>query len=342
MTDHATLVAPDIWRLRLPLRGNPLGHVNTYLVRGDDGYTLVDCGWDTVDCFAALEAQLAEVGVAMADLRVLVVTHIHPDHYGLAGRLKRLAGAGLLLHRLERVYIESRYADVHGLLAEMAEWLRVNGAPDREVELLHRSSLPILDRVTLALPDRTLEGGERLRAGPYDFEVLWTPGHSAGHVCLFDRARRLLLSGDHVLPRISPNISLHVQQLGNPLGDYLDSLRLVATLDAGLVLPGHGEPFAGLAERAAELLAHHERRLAELAEALRTGPQTAYQLASRLTWAGNGRWDALGDFQRRMAVTETLAHLELLCGRGLARKRFQGGVVQYAPSAAEATAAAPA
>jgi glyoxylase-like metal-dependent hydrolase (beta-lactamase superfamily II) len=322
---------PGLWRLPLPLRGSPLGFVNTYLVRGDAGYTLVDCGWDTADCFAVLEGQLRALGVAVADLRTLVVTHIHPDHYGLAGRLKRLSGAGLVLHRLERVYLESRYADVHGLLEEMAEWLRANGAPQSEVDLLRRSGLALLDRVTLALPDRTVEGGERLDAGPYDFELLWTPGHSAGHICLYERRRKLLLSGDHVLPRISPNISLHAQGLGNPLADYLDALRLVAELEVELVLPGHGDPFVGLAERAAELAAHHERRLAEIARLLAERPWTAYEVAARTTWQGsNGVWDRLSDFQRRIAVTETLAHLELLRARGQARKLFQGGVVRFA------------
>src|SRR5882724_4887879 len=117
---------PGVWRLPLPLRGSPLGHVNTYLVRTDDGYLLVDCGWDTADTLRALEGHLRALDIRLPDVRQLVITHIHPDHYGLAGRLREITSAELSFHRLERLYIESRYVDADVLLSEMREWLHLN------------------------------------------------------------------------------------------------------------------------------------------------------------------------------------------------------------------------
>jgi glyoxylase-like metal-dependent hydrolase (beta-lactamase superfamily II) len=323
---------PGVWRLPLPLRDSPLGHVNTYLVRADNGYLLVDCGWDTTDTLAALEGHLRALDIPLADVRHLVITHIHPDHYGLAGRLRELTRADLSFHRLERLFIESRYVDADELLAEMHEWLRLNGTPANELERLSRSSTGMMARVRIAYPDRTLDGGEEIPCGRFAFRVVWTPGHSAGHICLYDERTKVLLSGDHVLPHITPSVGLHVRTTSNPLADYLDSLRLIGRLEAELVLPGHGEPFQGLPERTAELVAHHNRRLDEIVGLLRQQPDrqfTAYELASRMIWSRRRTWDDLTGFERRMAVTEALAHIELLHARAQVGKTFAEGEITY-------------
>ncbi len=323
---------PGIWRLPLPLRDSPLGHVNTYLVRTDDGYLLVDCGWDTADTLRTLEGHLRALDVRFPDVRHLVVTHIHPDHYGLAGRLREITTADLSFHRLERLYIESRYADADDLLEEMREWLRLNGTPQSELDRLNRGSTSMMERVQIAYPDRTLDGGEEITCGQYSFKVIWTPGHSAGHICMYDAGNKVLLSGDHVLPRISPSVGLHVRSQGNPLADYLDSLRLVGRLQAELVLPGHGEPFHGLPERTAELLAHHQRRFDEIVGLLRPGEASActgFDIAKQMRWGSRRTWDDLSGFERRMAVTETLAHVELLHSRGQVGKQCADGVISY-------------
>jgi glyoxylase-like metal-dependent hydrolase (beta-lactamase superfamily II) len=316
----------------LPLRDSPLGHVNTYLVRADDGYLLVDCGWDTADTLQTLDGHLRALDVPLQDVRHLVVTHIHPDHYGLAGRLREISKAELSFHRLERLYIESRYVDAADLLSEMHEWLRVNGTPGAELDRLNKGSLGMLSRVQIAFPDRTLDGGEEIPCGRFAFRVLWTPGHSAGHICLYDARNKVLLSGDHVLPHITPSVGLHVRTTSNPLADYLDSLKLIGRLEAELVLPGHGEPFHGLPERTEELLAHHQRRLDEVVELLAAeagATLTGYAIASRMTWSRRRAWDDLSGFERRMAVTEALAHIELLHARGLVHKRYAEGEITY-------------
>jgi glyoxylase-like metal-dependent hydrolase (beta-lactamase superfamily II) len=323
---------PGVWRLPLPLRDSPLGHVNTYLVRADNGYLLVDCGWDTADTLRALEGHLRALDIRMPDVRHLVITHIHPDHYGLAGRLREISSADLSFHRLERLYIESRYVDANELLGEMREWLRLNGTPPAELDLLNRGSMSMMERVQIAFPDRTLDGGEEITCGRFAFRVIWTPGHSAGHICLHDERNQVLLSGDHVLPHITPAVGLHVRAMGNPLADYLDSLRLIRKLQVELVLPGHGEPFRGLPERTDELLAHHRQRLDEILALLsaRPGlPLSGYEIAARMRWSRRRTWDDLSGFERRMAVTEALAHIELLHDRGDVQKRYAEGEITY-------------
>ncbi len=319
-----------VHKIRVPLAGSPLGWVNSYVIRGDDGYVLVDCGWDTPDALAGLRRGLEELGLRLEDLRTLVVTHNHPDHYGLAGRLLQFARCGIVMHRLDAIHIESRYTDMRALEAEMEEWLRVHGVPREELTAFVKASEAILDRVNVAMPDREVSGGERIAAGPMEWEIVWTPGHSAGHICLYERTYRLFMSGDHILNPITPNVGLHAESMGNPLADYLSSLRQVRDCDVELVLPAHGNEFHGFRERIDELLAHHEERCDEVRQALASGPKTAYEVAARMRWHAEARWEELPAFQRRMATTEALAHLELLHGRGELRRLIEQGVVRYA------------
>jgi glyoxylase-like metal-dependent hydrolase (beta-lactamase superfamily II) len=192
--------------------------------------------------------------------------------------------------------------------------------------------MAMLERVQIAFPDHTLDGGEEISCGRYVFRVIWTPGHSAGHICLYDADRKVLLSGDHVLPHISPSVGLHVRATSNPLADYIDSLQLIGRLQAELVLPGHGEPFRGLPERTEALLAHHQRRLDEILGLLDREPGrplTGYEIAASLSWGRQRTWDDLSGFERRMAVTEALAHIELLHARGQVHKRCAEGEITY-------------
>lgn len=323
-------VAPGIYRLPIPLPDNPLGTVNAYAVTGADGVRLIDCGWNTSEAHAALAAELEAIGHQVSDLREILVTHIHPDHFGLAGRLVAESGARLLLHRLEALYVPARYEDMRALVREMEAWLRVNGVPPDELESMAFGSTMMAGRVGPRPPDVLLDGGEELVWGGYRFDVVWTPGHSGGLICLYDRASGVFISSDHVLRRTSPHVGLHAQSFGNPLGDYLSSLALVRDLPLRIVLPGHGEPFTDLAGRVDELVVHHRERCAEMLRVLDGAEQTAFSVAGRLSWRGaEDGWERLAPFQQRMAVSETIAHLEYLHGQGQVAKSFRGGVVFY-------------
>jgi glyoxylase-like metal-dependent hydrolase (beta-lactamase superfamily II) len=324
-------VAPGIFRLKIPLPFESLGWVNSYLVQSEGRNMLVDTGWNTDEAFDALTGQLSTLGVDLKDLHTILFTHVHPDHYGLAGRLAEFTAAELVMHEMERVVVHARYVDFEGLLDEMDQWLRVNGVPDHDRPDLSHASMAMLGMVAVALPTHPVRGGEHLPVGAFNFEIVWTPGHAPGHICLFDRESGLFFSGDHVLPGISPNISLHIQALGNPLADYEDSLKALEALPVRLVLPGHGEPFQDLSGRAREILAHHQQRNQHILDALQDGPRTAYEVAQRIPWNTKGvPWDELTHWVRRSAVTETLAHLEALRAEGRVGKTIEGDHFWYA------------
>jgi glyoxylase-like metal-dependent hydrolase (beta-lactamase superfamily II) len=295
-----------------------LRHTNGYLIRGDDGWTLVDCGWNLPDVLEALKAGVTDIGVRLEDIRRLVITHFHADHYGLAGTLVGLTQCRLLMHRLDWAYVQNELSDFDGTIARFDYWLRMNGAPPEMLSEEQRRTADMYRRYTIQAPDEQLEDGQRIIAGEHEFQVIWTPGHTSGHICLWDEERKTILTGDHVLDPISPNVSLSREGQGNPLGEYLQSLRKVAELDADLVLPAHGEPFNGVARRVRELLTHHDEREAEVLEAVSHGERTAYEVSAALPWTRRKR--TLADLslgQQRMALTETIAHLEELRSRGL-------------------------
>jgi glyoxylase-like metal-dependent hydrolase (beta-lactamase superfamily II) len=263
-------------------------------------------------------------------VRELLITHLHPDHFGLAERLAHETGARVLMHRVDASFVTARYEDNRALVLEMEAWLRVNGAPADELKIMSAASLGIMRRVGVRPPDVLLEGGEVLTWGRYRFEVIWTPGHSAGLICLYDGDAQVFLSSDHILQRISPQVGMHVQSVGNPLEHYLQSLSRVRDLPVRVVLPGHGHPFHDLAGRVDEIVEHHRQRLDAMHDLLHTEGQTAYDVAGRLSWKGTRRgWGRLPPFQRRMALTETIAHLEYLVTSGRASKQVERDLVYY-------------
>jgi glyoxylase-like metal-dependent hydrolase (beta-lactamase superfamily II) len=323
-------VAPGINLLKVPIPGNSLGFINAYLVKSGNESMLIDTGWNTDESFNSLTSQLNEIGVSYENLKYIAITHTHPDHYGLVGRLEKFTNAKLVIHELERSLLTSRYTHTEHILDDMQLWLEINGVPDAARPLLQNASMAMLGLVAVALPDIIVRGGEHLKVGDYDFEILWTPGHSPGHICFYERNQQVLFSGDFILPRITPNISMHAKTIGNPLVDYLSSLHQVMKLPAKLILPSHGDPFEDLPKRAREIMEHHEKRMQDILKVFSGKPETAYQIASEIPWSKKGtQWDDLTPLDKRMAITETLAHLELMTARGSLIKDLINGLVWY-------------
>ena len=325
-------IIPGIYHLQVPIPNSPLGHTNAYLVRENKECLLVDTGWNTPEAFDALSDQLTEIGARFEDISQIVVTHIHPDHYGLAGRLKQLSHAKVCLDYLGKDFIESRYINIDKLLDVIAQWLHVNGVPANILSQLQAASVGMRKFVTPTLPDVILRGGETITLGSFNFRVLWTPGHSPGHISLYEPRRKVLLSGDHILPGITPNVSLHPQTSADPLHDYLNSLDAMKQLEVNLVLPGHEEPFSNLQLRIEQLVQHHQERNAEILAALNRELKTGYQIATQITWkqdiSGAG-WDSLEPWEMRMAVLETLAHLEAMRVDGKLDKFTREDIIYY-------------
>ena len=208
----------------MPLPNNSLRYVLVYVFETDQGPYLIDAGWNTDDAFGALSAGMKEVGSDIADVQGVMVTHIHPDHYGLAGRIREASGAWISLHPADAELIHDRYDEPDDLLDRVAAALRRMGAPAEELEPLQNAAMPVRQLVDAVVPDILFEDGARPEVPCWDLTAIWTPGHSPGHLCFYEATQELMLSGDHVLPRITPNIPYHPQAGANPLGDYLSSL----------------------------------------------------------------------------------------------------------------------
>lgn len=169
-------------------------------------------------------------------------------------------------------------------LHQMEQWLRLNGMPPEELPRRWPAPTRIKIPVAPVLPDITLHGGEVITTGVFNLQVLWTPGHSPGHICLYEPAKKIFFAGDHILPVITPNISLQPHSGTNPLGDFLNSLDMVKQLDVNLVLPAHERIFTDLRTRVEEIIQHHKQRSSEILGTIKLEPKTAYQISTEITW----------------------------------------------------------
>jgi len=299
-------------RISLPL---PLAlrSINAYLIEGSSGYALVDTGMHTKEAEAALRAALAEAGIAIEDLRRVFVTHLHPDHIGMAGTLE-LAGAEIMMHGPELENATRMWSGDHSMIDETYAWFERHGMPTDVDEGMRASWLEIgravdtIKRVTSASDGEDVDlGGRRVR-------LKWTPGHTDYHAVLVDGAERVLFAGDHVLPRITSNVGLYPYSRDDPLGDFLDALRAVRTLPVTRVLPAHGDPFDDLPGRVDQILAHHEDRLRATLDAIGAGERDAYAVCRTLFPVLRSA------HEERFALAESLAHLRYLERRGKVRE----------------------
>jgi glyoxylase-like metal-dependent hydrolase (beta-lactamase superfamily II) len=302
-----------------------LKHVNVYLLRDGDHFTLIDTGLQTDESRQVLNQKLAALKVPVEQINRILITHIHPDHFGLAGELRDRSGAELVIHRLEVSLMEPRYARAEDLVHDVAEWLSKNGVPPAEAEFLKSASMAAREFVSVVEPDTLLEGAEWLPNDGSELEVVWTPGHSPGHCCFHWPSRGLLFSGDHLLPKISPNIGLHPQSGADPLDDYIVSLERIRRLEVDTVLPAHGDPFHDHRGRVGEIIRHHEERKAALVGLARDGAKSGWQLAAGLFQGIMQR----NVFQQRLALQETLAHCQSLAVEGRLRKHVSRDLVTW-------------
>src|SRR6476661_8893969 len=167
-------VLPGIHQFRLPMTGSRLRHINGYLIKADDGYTLVDCGWDTDDVLEALKSELRDLGADLGDIRTLVVTHFHFDHYGLAGTLVRLGKLRLMMHRLDWLHVRTNLADPIEAARVSHAWLQRNGLAASAWSDEEQRALDNFERFTIVPPDGELEDAARIPVGRHELRVVWT------------------------------------------------------------------------------------------------------------------------------------------------------------------------
>ncbi|MFQ5898261.1 MAG: MBL fold metallo-hydrolase [Candidatus Methylomirabilia bacterium] len=318
-----TEVAPGVFRLQIPVPFK-LGHVNLYLIDGGEGFILVDTGVATPEAFAAVHAGLKGAGIGYGDLSEVVVTHFHADHSGQAGHVQKRSKARVLMGDRDAAYLDDffrngppwesdEFFSSHGVLASSAKEFR--------------EILPALARlITPFSPDGTLATGDRIGSGR-ELIGLLTPGHTPGHLCVLLPEEGLLLSGDHVLPHITPHIGLYSNADPNPLGSYLSSLDAVSEIAPRRIFPAHGPVIEDPQGRIRELLEHHRRRLDMILSTMRSPGLTAWEV-SRAIFG-----DELDHAERWMAFFESLAHLEYLVSKGaLSRLESNARVVYLRPS----------
>jgi glyoxylase-like metal-dependent hydrolase (beta-lactamase superfamily II) len=297
--------------------------VNAYLVEGTDGFALIDCGVDTPAGWAAMEAALAGFGVDPSSIHTLVVTHLHPDHVGMTPRLVEEWGVGTVMHQRAATLVP-RYNDTAGFAARTRELADRHGVPSpaREafVDVGERPPwMPIV-----APPDRKVEDGDAIPlGGDRRLEVLHTPGHEAAHICLRDSLTGILFAGDHILPGITP-VVMYDELFEDVLGDFLGSLARVRDLGIGLTYPAHGTIVERGSQRAEQIILHHHRRLAGMAEVATARPVTAWAVMEAVFKPH------LSPLDQRLALRETLAHLEYLRLRGHLDGSEESGVLTYA------------
>lgn len=312
-------VRPGLWSVPVPIPANPLRYTLSYAFTGDAGTVIVDPGWDSADGRQALTGGLAAAGVTPHDVCGVVVTHVHLDHHGLSGWVRQTSGAWIAMHAAEAETLPSRLARREQPGSD-PDWLRSQGVPEEDLAILVIDPARISRVLDMPEPDWFVADGDRLPIGGREVRAIWTPGHTPGHLCLHDAAAGVLLTGDHMLPRITPHISVHGKRDTDPLSDYLASLARTGSFAAEEALPAHEYRFRGLDVRSAALIAHHHERGAEIRHVIdRLGEPTAWAIASHLTWSRG--WAALQGMMRRMALAETVAHLHYLAVTGEVQRR---------------------
>lgn len=325
MTEPVTVteVAPGLHRLALPLGIHGVATVSAYLLAGDGADTLIDCGVAAAptpdgdpgpDGTAALEAALTACGSGFELIERLIVTHAHIDHFGLAGEVVRRSGGELWMHRSTELDL-AKYAEPDEAVDRRELMLADHGLYGPELTETSRGLCDWLPTMpSIGQPSTLLDGSERFAVGDRTWEVVHTPGHSPGHVCLWSATDRLLCSGDHLLQLVSPPVTFERGFERDPMGSYLDSLERVRALDPDLTLPGHGVPFPGGARRAASISRNKLRRSVRIHEMVEERERTAIELTAELFPT------ITSAAQRHFAMAEILAFLAHHEVRGVLRR----------------------
>ncbi len=323
-------VAPSVYRIPLPLPGDGLRAVNVYAIDHGDSLTLIDAGWAVAETTAALERALAELGRTFTDISRILVTHVHRDHYSYAVELRRRWGTHIALGIGEADTLQALRLMSEGQAAHPAPaQLRAAGAAGL-ADIISRGPRPAATLDDWDPPDEWLDGRQQIALKDRSLDGVPTPGHTRGHVVFVDKTAGSLLSGDHLLPHITPSIGFEMAPAPSPLADYLRSLAVTKELPDLQLLPAHGPVTGSTHERIDALLAHHDRRLDASADAVAAGAHTGLEVARELRWTRRDRrLEDLDLFNQMLAVSETVAHLVVLVAQGRLRQIRLDGVDHY-------------
>ncbi|MBW1922931.1 MAG: MBL fold metallo-hydrolase [Deltaproteobacteria bacterium] len=316
-------VYENIHRIEVPLPKNPLKAVNSYVIRDPERNLVIDTGLNRKECRDVLLEGLRELGVDPGRTDFFI-THLHADHSALA---LSLAGEGAVVYFNGPDY--DRVAGKRGSWDDIVQYAGRNGFPEDELEAALKNHPGYKYGSKFDLPLTLLSDGDVIEAGGFRLQCVETPGHTWGHLCLYEARKRILFSGDHILGDITPNIQLWSDR-DNPLEWYLESLERVDGMEVDLVLPGHRRIFQDCHGRIRELKEHHRARAEEILGILGGGTRSAFMVAAEMTWDIDcDNWDDFPVSQKWFATGEAIAHLKYLTEKGKVRKEDRNGIILY-------------
>jgi len=317
-------IAEAFYRITLPMPFR-LDHIQSFALVSGKQVTLFDTDLDIPEGFSTLEGDLQRIGRSIADIGRIFLTHYHADHCGLAGRLKEISGARIYLSEVDSEAISNQNREEE-LFQHLQAFCREHDFPDSLIVSLQELHA-YFSRVTFPFEaDELLSPYSWHEAGHRTFQVIPVPGHSRGQVCFYFPHEALLLSGDHVLPEITPNLSIDLfHPEWHPLGSFLDSLKRVKTLPVDRAFPSHGEVIRDLPARIHEIEVHHAERKELILRAVRRGSDTTRKISLNIFGGG------LPDFDQYLALHETCVHLLELKSEGLIQEIQSGIVKRYHP-----------
>ena len=302
-------ILPRLYKLEIPLPDSPLKFLNSYVIKGNERSLIIDTGWNREECMVVMQAGLARLGIDLRETDFFI-THGHGDHLGLVPRLATDTSC-IYFNRPDMEWLQNA-----ARWEKFLDFARLNGFPHDELQRGPQGP------PEYNLPFGIVEEGDTITAGDYQFECIATPGHTMGHLCLYEPKRSVLVAGDHILDEITPNITLWSYDR-NPLKEYLSSLDKVSKYDVELVLPGHRGLFGNPEKRIRELKSHHEMRAGEILAILGQGPQNAFQVAGKMSWdITYDTWDLFPMTQKWFATGEAIAHLKYLAEQGLIQREM--------------------
>jgi glyoxylase-like metal-dependent hydrolase (beta-lactamase superfamily II) len=315
-------VMDRLYRIEVPLPNSPLKELNSYVIKGDDRNLIIDTGFNRNTCWEAMQAGLASLAVDLTRTDFMI-THMHADHVGLVARLAT---------KTSTIYfsrIDSRVFDKNNNWQTMIDYAEINGFPrDELMKALHNH--PGFKYSPQTIPDfHLIDNGSVIEVGGYRLQCLLTPGHTQGHICLFEEDKRILFSGDHILYDITPHIESWAYTV-NSLKDYLTSLDKVRNLPVDLVLPGHRNFFKDLKGRIDELKEHHQVRANEVLDVVGSDTKNAYAIAGGMTWDIDcENWEDFPVAQKWFATGEAIAHLRYLESEGRIKRNAGQEIVTF-------------
>jgi glyoxylase-like metal-dependent hydrolase (beta-lactamase superfamily II) len=312
----------NLYKIEIPLPESPLKSLNSYVIKAQDRNLIIDTGMNREECLNAMTAGLKELRVNVRETDFFI-THLHSDHLGLVSSLATDSST---------IYFNQPDADrikAGIFLDDLIGFARLNGFPENELQTISYTHPGFKYRPKENLDFYILKEGDKLSISDYIFNCVETPGHTKGHMCLYEQSKKILVAGDHVLSDITPNILLMSDEW-DPLKAYLASLDKIYEFDIQLVLPGHRGTFTNCKERIQELKHHHQERLDEIISVLGKGSQNAFEIASQMSWdIVYDSWDLFPVPQKWFAMGEAIAHLKYLEETGMIRKEMPEQRITY-------------